>query len=118
VSCVAQAKRHARRRRGHTRAFDTLADFDCVGEHALDIINPNDQVARSGWVGFLQQIYSDLLVSGDRVALDDEASGWSSGSHRHRAKVDVDGISENVCLKDRNDEPERGESMGADKNSS
>jgi hypothetical protein len=37
------------------------------------MIDPSDQVARSGWVGFRQQIYPDLLVGGDRVALDDEA---------------------------------------------
>jgi hypothetical protein len=44
------------------------------------------------WVGFRQQIRSDLLVNGDRVALDDEASGWSSGCRRHRAKADVGGV--------------------------
>jgi hypothetical protein len=31
--------------------FDTLTDFDCVREHALDTIDLGDQVARSGWVG-------------------------------------------------------------------
>jgi hypothetical protein len=34
-----------------TRAFDAFADFDSVGEHALDTIDPRNQVARSGWVG-------------------------------------------------------------------
>jgi hypothetical protein len=34
------------------RAFDALIDFDCVREHALDTIDPGDQVARSGWVFF------------------------------------------------------------------
>jgi hypothetical protein len=29
----------------------TLTDFDCVREHALNTIDPGDQVARSGWVG-------------------------------------------------------------------
>jgi hypothetical protein len=66
--------------------FDAFADFDCVGEHALDTIDPSDQVARSGWVGFCQQIYSNLLVSGDRAALDDEAGGWSGGFHRMEPK--------------------------------
>jgi hypothetical protein len=33
--------------------FDTFADFDRVGEHAFDTIDPSDQVARSGWVGGL-----------------------------------------------------------------
>jgi hypothetical protein len=60
-----------------------LADFDRVGEHALDTINPSDQIARSGWVGFCQQICSDLLVSGYRVVLDDETSGWSCECRRH-----------------------------------
>jgi hypothetical protein len=71
VSGVAQVKRHARGRRSHARAFDTLTDFDCVKEHAFDTINPGDQVARSGWVGLLRQISFDLLVGGDRVAFDD-----------------------------------------------
>jgi hypothetical protein len=75
VSSVAQAKRHVGWRRGHARAFDALADFDCVGEHALDTIDPGDQVAGSGWVGFRKQICSDLLVGGDCVAFDDEACG-------------------------------------------
>jgi hypothetical protein len=83
VGSVAQAKRHAIWRRGRTRAFDAFADLDCVREHALDTIDPSDQVARSGWVGFLHQICSDLLVSGDRVALDDEACGWTGGCRRH-----------------------------------
>jgi hypothetical protein len=63
--------------------FDALADFDCVREHALDTIDPSDQVARSGWVGFCQHIYFDLLISGDHVALDDEACGRSSVCGRH-----------------------------------
>jgi hypothetical protein len=37
-------------------AFDAFADLDRVGEHALNTIDPRDQVARSGWVGFCQQI--------------------------------------------------------------
>jgi hypothetical protein len=77
-------------------ALDALTDFDCVEEHILDTIDPGDQVARSGWVGFYQQIYFDLLVGGDRVAFDDEASGWSGGSCRHRAKANVDGVGEEV----------------------
>jgi hypothetical protein len=33
------------------RAFDALTDFDCVREHALDMIDPGNQVAsRGGWV--------------------------------------------------------------------
>jgi hypothetical protein len=32
------------------------------------------------------------LVGGDRIALDDEAGGWSGGFHRHRTKADVDGL--------------------------
>jgi hypothetical protein len=67
-----------------------------VREHALDTINPGNQVARSGWVGLLRQIYFDLLVGGDRVALDDEAGGWSGGCRQHRAKADVDGVGEDV----------------------
>jgi hypothetical protein len=47
-------------------------------------------------VGLLQQICFDLLVGGDRVALNDEAGGWNSGCHRHRAKADVDGVGEKV----------------------
>jgi hypothetical protein len=66
--------------------FDALADFDCVREHALDTIDPSDQVARSGWVGFCQQIYFDLLIGGDRVALDDKACDRSSGCHRIEPK--------------------------------
>jgi hypothetical protein len=45
-------------------------------------------------VGFLQQIYFDLLVGGDCIAFDDEADGWSGGSCRHRTKADVDGVGE------------------------
>jgi hypothetical protein len=52
TSCVAQAKMHAGRRRGRARVFDALIDFDRVGKHALDTINPGDQVPRSGWLGF------------------------------------------------------------------
>jgi hypothetical protein len=37
-------------------AFDAFADLDRVGEHALNTIDPRDQVARRGWVGFCQQI--------------------------------------------------------------
>jgi hypothetical protein len=32
-----------------------FADFVCVREHALNTIDPGDQVARSGWVGFLNR---------------------------------------------------------------
>jgi hypothetical protein len=63
--------------------FDVFADLDHVGEHAFDTIDPRDQVSRSGWVGFRQQICPDLLVGGDRVALDDKAGGWSGGFCRH-----------------------------------
>jgi hypothetical protein len=53
VSCVPQAKRHAGRRSGGpARALGTFTDLDCVGEHVLDAIEPREQVARSGWVGF------------------------------------------------------------------
>jgi hypothetical protein len=31
------------------RTFDTLTDFYCIKEHIPDMINPSDQVARSGW---------------------------------------------------------------------
>jgi hypothetical protein len=41
-------------------AFNALTDFDRVREHALDTMNPSDQVARSGWVGFLM---TDLFRS-------------------------------------------------------
>jgi hypothetical protein len=76
VSRIQQAERHACwRSRGHARAFDAFANLDRVGEHAFHTIKPRDQVARSGWVGFCQQICSDLLIGSDRVALDDEASG-------------------------------------------
>jgi hypothetical protein len=60
-----------------------FADLDLVGEHAFDTIDPCDQVSRSEWVGFRQQICPDLLVGGDRVALDDKAGGWSGGFCRH-----------------------------------
>jgi hypothetical protein len=73
MSCVPQAKRHAGwRNRGPARALGTFTDPDCVGEHVFDAIKPRDQVARSGWVGFHQQVDSSPLVRGDRVALDDE----------------------------------------------
>jgi hypothetical protein len=39
-----------------------LTDLDRVGEHVLDVIELRDQVVRSGWVGFRQQIGSGLLV--------------------------------------------------------
>jgi hypothetical protein len=53
VSCIPQAKRHARWRSiGHMRALSAFANLDRVGEHAFDAIKPRDQVARSGWVGF------------------------------------------------------------------
>jgi hypothetical protein len=63
--------------------FNAFPDFDRVQEHALNAIDPRDQVARSGWVGYRQQIHPDLLFGGDRVALDDEVGGWSGGFHRH-----------------------------------
>jgi hypothetical protein len=44
------------------RALDALTDFDCVGEHALDMINPGDQVARSGWVFFNRSVSIYWLV--------------------------------------------------------
>jgi hypothetical protein len=47
-------------------------------------------------VGFRQQICSELLVGGDRIAFDDEAGSWSGGFRRHLAKADVDGIGEDV----------------------
>jgi hypothetical protein len=73
-----------------------FADFDCVGEHAFNAIEPHNQVTRSGRVGFYQQICPDLLVGSDRISLDDEASGWSSGFFWHRTKAYVDGIGEDV----------------------
>jgi hypothetical protein len=36
------------------------------------------------------------LVGGDRVAFDDEAGGWSGGFCRHRAKVNVNRIGEDI----------------------
>jgi hypothetical protein len=57
--------------------FDAFAELDCVGEHVINKIGPRDQVGRSGWVGFRQQILPDLLVGGDRVAFNDEAGDWS-----------------------------------------
>jgi hypothetical protein len=59
--------------KGPARALDVFADLDRVGDHAFNTIESRDQVARSGWVGFLQQICPNLLVGGDCVALDDEA---------------------------------------------
>jgi hypothetical protein len=59
--------------------FDALADFDRVGEHAFKF-DPSDQVIRSGWVGFGQQIRPNLLVGSDRIAFDDEAGDWSGVS--------------------------------------
>jgi hypothetical protein len=68
VSCIPQAKRHAGwRSRGCARALDAFADLNHVREHAFDAIKPRDQVARSGLVGFCQQICFDLLVRSDRV---------------------------------------------------
>jgi hypothetical protein len=67
-----------------------------VREHAFDMIKPRDQITRSGFVGFRQQICSDLLVGSDRFSLDDEASGWSGGFCRHRAEADVDRVGEDV----------------------
>jgi Fe-S oxidoreductase len=72
--------------------FDAFTDFDHVVEHALDTIDPSDQVTRSGWVGFHQQICLDLLVGGEGVALDDEACGWSGGFRWHQAEADAIGL--------------------------
>jgi hypothetical protein len=53
ISCVPQTKRHAGwRSGGHARALSAFADLNLVREHAFDAIEPRDQVARSGWVGF------------------------------------------------------------------
>jgi hypothetical protein len=60
-----------------------LMDFDCIGDHIPDTIDPSGQVTRSGWVGFLRQICFDLLVGGDCVAFDDKEGGWSGGCRRH-----------------------------------
>jgi hypothetical protein len=69
MSCVLQSKRYAGRRwSGPARALSVLIDLDCVGEHALNTFQPLDRVARSGWVGFRQQIGSYLLVGGNRSA--------------------------------------------------
>jgi hypothetical protein len=38
--------------RGPARALGTLTDLDRVREHDSNAIEPRDQVARSGWVGF------------------------------------------------------------------
>jgi hypothetical protein len=43
-------------------AFDALTDFDCVEEHALDMINLGDQVVRSGWVFFDKSVSICWLV--------------------------------------------------------
>jgi hypothetical protein len=94
VSGIAQAKRHTGGRRSRARTLGALTDFDCIGDHIPDTIDPSDQVAWSEWVGFLRQICFDLLVGGDRIAFDDEARGWSSGCCRHRAKVDDNGVGE------------------------
>jgi hypothetical protein len=97
LSCVPQTKRLAGwRSGGPARAVGAFADLDRVGEHVFDAIKPRDQVARSGWVGFHQHICPDLLVGGDRIALDDEATGWSGGFRRHRAEADVDGVGKDV----------------------
>jgi hypothetical protein len=88
VSGVPQAKRHAGwRSRGRASVLDAFADLDRVGEHAFDAIKPRDEVVRSGWVGFCRQLCSDLLVGGDCVSLDDEASGWSGGFRRCRTEA-------------------------------
>jgi hypothetical protein len=47
-------------------------------------------------VGLRQQICPDQLVGGDRIALYDEAGGWTSGFRWHGAKADVDGIGEDA----------------------
>jgi hypothetical protein len=97
MACIPQAKRHAGwRNRGPMRVRGALTDHDCVGEHVFNAIEPHDLVTRCGWVGFRQQIRVDLLVGGDRVALDDEVSGRSDGFCRYRAEADVDGIGEEV----------------------
>jgi hypothetical protein len=44
------------------RALDALKDFDCVREHALDVIDPDDQVDRSGWVFFDRSVSICWLV--------------------------------------------------------
>jgi hypothetical protein len=61
------------------------------------MIDSRDQVVRSGWVGFRQQICSDLLVGGDHIALNDEAGSWSDGFLQHGAEANVDGIGNDVC---------------------
>jgi hypothetical protein len=97
MSCIPQTKRHAGwRSRGPARALGAFTDLDCIEEHVFDVMEPHNQVVRSGWVGLRQQIGPNLLVGGDRIALDDEASGWSGGFRRHRAKADVDRIGEEV----------------------
>jgi hypothetical protein len=63
ASDTAQAKRHAGGRRSRARMLDTLTDFDYIGDRIPKTIDPSDQVARSGWVGFLRQICFDLLVT-------------------------------------------------------
>jgi hypothetical protein len=62
VSGIAQAKRHAGGRRSRARTLDALTDFDCIGDHIPDMINPSDQVARSGWVFFNRSVSIYWLV--------------------------------------------------------
>jgi hypothetical protein len=40
--------------------LDVLADFDCIGDRIPDMIDPSDQVARSGWVGFLIDLFRSV----------------------------------------------------------
>jgi hypothetical protein len=50
MSCVMQAKRHARWRcSGPARALNMLTDLDRVREHALDAIEPRDQCDAPGF---------------------------------------------------------------------
>jgi hypothetical protein len=55
-------------------------------------------------VGFCQQIGSNLLVGGDYISLDGEASGCSGGFCWHRAEADADGVGEDVFLALREDD--------------
>jgi hypothetical protein len=75
-----------------------LTDFHYVREHALDTIDPGDQVARRGWVGLLRQICFNLFVGGDRVAFDDEAGGWSGGCRRHQPKQMSTGLARKSAM--------------------
>jgi hypothetical protein len=77
------------RTEGSREGVDMLTDLNRVREHAFDTIKSDDQVARSGWVGFHQQMCPDMLVGGDRIALEDEASDWSGGFRRLRTGADV-----------------------------